>query len=101
MAIPASSAPSNFKTDQVWRNDRDHFSHPWTHFESFKAEGWLVIAEGKGAYVNDSTGKRYRETREPLPDEVNVGKRISNHCEARGLIVLPIGPLNVMSPPLI
>jgi Adenosylmethionine-8-amino-7-oxononanoate aminotransferase len=30
-----------------------------------------------------------------------VGKRISNHCEARGLIVRPIGHLNVMSPPLI
>jgi adenosylmethionine-8-amino-7-oxononanoate aminotransferase len=42
-----------------------------------------------------------RETREPLPDEVNVGKRISNHCEARGLIVRPIGHLNVMSPPLV
>ena len=42
-----------------------------------------------------------RETREPLPDEIDVGKRISNHCEARGLIVRPIGHLNVMSPPLI
>src|SRR4030095_7655582 len=39
--------------------------------------------------------------RGPLPDEVNVGKRISNHCEALGLIVRPIGHLNVMSPPLI
>jgi putrescine---pyruvate transaminase len=42
-----------------------------------------------------------RETGETLPDEGNVGKRISNHCEARGLIVRPIGHLNVMSPPLI
>jgi hypothetical protein len=41
-----------------------------------------------------------RET-EPLPDEIGVGKRISNRCEARGLIVRPIGHLNVMSPPLI
>ena len=59
MAIPASPAPSNFNSEQVWRHDRDHFLHPWTHFDSFKAEGSLVIAEGKGAYVYDSTGKRY------------------------------------------
>src|SRR5215470_10526825 len=42
-----------------------------------------------------------RERRELLPDDVNVGKRISTHCEARGLIVRPIGHLNVMSPPLV
>ena len=59
MAITTAPAPSNFNTDQVWRHDRDHFLHPWTHFDSFKAEGSLVIAEGKGAYVYDSTGKRY------------------------------------------
>jgi putrescine---pyruvate transaminase len=44
---------------RVWRQDRDHFLHPWTHFDSFKAEGSLVIAEGKGACVYDSAGKRY------------------------------------------
>jgi adenosylmethionine-8-amino-7-oxononanoate aminotransferase len=36
-----------------------------------------------------------------LPDEVDVGKRISNACEAMGLMVRPIGHLNVMSPPLV
>ncbi|MEM9434074.1 MAG: aminotransferase [Pseudomonadota bacterium] len=35
-----------------------------------------------------------------LPDEVDVGKRISDAAEARGLMVRPIGHLNVMSPPL-
>ena len=59
MTIPTSTVPSNFDTDHVWRNDRDHFLHPWTHFDSFKADGSLVIAEGKGAYVYDSRGKRY------------------------------------------
>ena len=59
MAITAAPAPSNFNTGQVWRHDRDHFLHPWTHFDSFKAEGSLVIAEGEGAYVYDCAGKRY------------------------------------------
>lgn len=36
-----------------------------------------------------------------LPDEVDVGKRISNACEEMGLMVRPIGHLNVMSPPLV
>jgi putrescine aminotransferase len=36
-----------------------------------------------------------------LPAELNVGKRISDACEAMGLMVRPIGHLNIMSPPLI
>ena len=32
--------------------------------------------------------------------EVGIGKRISDHCEKRGLIVRPLGHLNVISPPL-
>jgi len=39
-------------------------------------------------------------TREPLPDGVNESKRISDAAEAMGLMVRPIGHLNVMSPPL-
>lgn len=34
------------------------------------------------------------------PDELNIGKRIANRAEELGLIVRPIGALNVMSPPL-
>ena len=44
---------------------------------------------------------RDKKTKELLPDEVNIGKRIANTCEEMGLIVRPIGHLNVMSPPLI
>jgi adenosylmethionine-8-amino-7-oxononanoate aminotransferase len=39
-------------------------------------------------------------TKEPLPDGVNESKRISDTAEAMGLMVRPIGHLNVMSPPL-
>ncbi len=41
-----------------------------------------------------------KETRELFPEELDIGKRISNQAEARGLIVRPVGHLNVMSPPL-
>ena len=41
-----------------------------------------------------------KQTKELLPEEVGIGKRISDHCEKRGLIVRPLGHLNVISPPL-
>ncbi len=42
-----------------------------------------------------------KATRALLPDEVGESKRISDACEAMGLLVRPIGHLNVMSPPLV
>ncbi len=42
-----------------------------------------------------------KATRALLPEALDVGKRISDACEAMGLIVRPMGHLNVMSPPLI
>ena len=41
-----------------------------------------------------------KTTKELLPDEINIGKRISNAAEDMGLLIRPIGHLNVMSPPL-
>jgi adenosylmethionine-8-amino-7-oxononanoate aminotransferase len=40
-------------------------------------------------------------TKELFPEEVNIGKRIADHCEKFGLIVRPIGALNIISPPLV
>lgn len=42
-----------------------------------------------------------KETKAEFSSDVNIGKRISNHAEQLGLIVRPIGALNVISPPLI
>jgi adenosylmethionine-8-amino-7-oxononanoate aminotransferase len=42
-----------------------------------------------------------KATKAPLPDSVSESKRISNMAESLGLLVRPIGHLNVMSPPLI
>jgi adenosylmethionine-8-amino-7-oxononanoate aminotransferase len=36
-----------------------------------------------------------------LPDEVNISRRISAVCEANGLLVRPVGHLDILSPPLI
>jgi adenosylmethionine-8-amino-7-oxononanoate aminotransferase len=42
-----------------------------------------------------------KETKALLPDELDVGRRISDAAEAMGLMVRPMAHLNVMSPPLI
>ena len=42
-----------------------------------------------------------KDTKDLLPDGVNESKRISSACEAMGLLVRPIGHLNVLSPPLV
>ncbi len=41
-----------------------------------------------------------KATKALLPDALDVGKRISDTCEGMGLMVRPIGHLNVMSPAL-
>lgn len=45
-------------------------------------------------YVADKTSKAR------LPDELNISKRISDVCEANGLLVRPVGHLDILSPPL-
>jgi putrescine aminotransferase len=50
---------NQFDPDRLWEMDRDHFLHPWTHFDSFEKEGSLVIAKGQGCHVTDAQGKRY------------------------------------------
>ena len=42
-----------------------------------------------------------RTTKELFPDELDIGKRVSDRAEAHGVIVRPIGHLNVLSPPLV
>jgi adenosylmethionine-8-amino-7-oxononanoate aminotransferase len=44
---------------------------------------------------------RDRETRELFPEEVRIGKVVSDQADARGLIVRPIAHQNVMSPALV
>jgi putrescine---pyruvate transaminase len=56
MLNPASN---RFNAKDLWQKDHDHFLHPWTHFDSFKKEGSLLIVEGEGTHITDVNGKRY------------------------------------------
>ncbi len=42
-----------------------------------------------------------KKTKALLPPEVDVGHRIADACERRGVLVRPVGPYNILSPPLI
>lgn len=42
-----------------------------------------------------------KESKTLLPAHVNVGARIAHYCQEEGLIVRPVGHMNIMSPPLI
>ena len=41
-----------------------------------------------------------KKTKELLPAEASIAKRISEHAQERGLIVRPVAHLNIISPPL-
>jgi putrescine---pyruvate transaminase len=60
--------------------------------------------------VGDVRGRRFmmcveyvadKPTRAPLPEPANISRRIAQRCEAKGLLVRPLGHLDIMSPPLI
>jgi adenosylmethionine-8-amino-7-oxononanoate aminotransferase len=93
------------------------------NIEIMEREGLLVRADAVGRYfeermaaladlplIGDVRGRRLmlcvesvadKGTKAVLPDEANESKRISNAAEAMGLLVRPMGHLNVMSPPLV
>ena len=59
MSQPGIASFDQVDPQDIWRKDRDHFLHPWTHFNSFKKDGSLVMGRGEGAFVHDISGKRY------------------------------------------
>jgi putrescine aminotransferase len=93
------------------------------NIEIIENEGLLAHAAEVGTYfeerlgrlaalpiVGDVRGKKLmlcvenvadKATKRLLPDEIDIGRRISDACEAMGLMVRPMGHLNVMSPPLV
>jgi putrescine---pyruvate transaminase len=44
---------------------------------------------------------RDKETREHFPPDAEITRRVYKHCKSHGLLMRPIGPLCVFSPPLI
>lgn len=93
------------------------------NIEIIEREGLLAHGAKIGAYfeaqlatledlplVGDVRGRKLmmcvenvadKATKALLPDELDVGKRIADAAESRGLMVRPMGHLNVMSPPLV
>ena len=41
-----------------------------------------------------------KKSKTAFKDEITIARRIYYHCKDRGLIIRPIGSLNVLSPPL-
>lgn len=50
---------NRFNARELWQQDHDHVLHPYTHFDSFRQDGSLVLVEGEGCYVTDVSGRRY------------------------------------------
>jgi len=50
---------NRFNAQELWQQDHDHVLHPYTHFDSFRKDGSLVLVEGQGCHVTDAQGKRY------------------------------------------
>jgi len=94
------------KNIEIIERDRicEHVQEVGPYFEKrlAKLDSLPLVGDVRGSHfmlcVENVANK---ETKELLPEEVDIGKRISDHCEKRGLIVRPIGHLNVISPPLI
>ncbi len=59
MALHEPAILDHNQAKDIWQKDKDHFVHPWTHFDSFKQDGSLVMSASEGAYVYDAAGKRY------------------------------------------
>ena len=68
----------------------------WTLYNGWKPDSYGLTISGNGARYQ----VRLLRNHHFCPPET-IGKRITDHCEKRGLIVRPMGHLNVISPPLI
>jgi len=73
------------------------------YFESHlkTLEDLPIVGEVRGShYMLALEYVKNKKTKESFSDDIAIGKRIYHHCKNKGLIVRPIGNLNVLSPPL-
>jgi adenosylmethionine-8-amino-7-oxononanoate aminotransferase len=59
MPVAVSQGAAMTKINDIAALDQAHALHPWTHFDSFAAEGPLVIERGEGCYLWDRDGRQY------------------------------------------
>jgi len=86
--------------DGILQNVRD--VGPYFEKQLATLEGLPLVGDVRGShFMMCVENVANRETKELLPEEIDVGTRIADQCERRGLLVRPIGHLNVLSPPLI
>ena len=57
--MSTAGTPLRNDIEQIWRNDHDHFLHPWQIFDSFAKDGSLVMERASGVHVFDAAGRRY------------------------------------------
>ena len=51
--------PGGRTAADIWQMDHDHVLHPWTHHDSFREQGSLIVTDARGAHITDINGKRY------------------------------------------
>jgi len=74
---------------------------PYFQSEMKKLEELPIVGEVRGeGFMVCVENVMNKETKELFPDELNIGKWVSDSAEKQGLIVRPIAHLNVMSPAL-
>jgi putrescine aminotransferase len=44
---PHNPLHNQYDAERLWEMDRDHFLHPWTHFESFERKGRWLLPRGR------------------------------------------------------
>ena len=71
-------------------------------YEQLKSlESLPIVGEVRGShYMLALEYVQNKGQKTAFADEVSIGKRVYAHCKKRGLMLRPIGALNILSPPL-
>jgi putrescine---pyruvate transaminase len=101
----ALACATGLKNIEILERDNycGHVSTTGPYFEAQlkTLEQYAIVGEVRGShYMLCLELVADKATKTSFPDEVAIAKRIYYHCKQRGLIVRPIGPLIVISPPL-
>ena len=56
---PSSVSSQLLDAQRLWRQDKDHFIHPFTDFSVFHEKGCELITDSEGIYVSDIHGNRF------------------------------------------
>ncbi len=81
----------------------NHVLEHGPYFEEMlkQLEEYPIVGEVRGShYMLCLENIADKKTKTPFADDIAIAKRIYYHCKNRGLIIRPIGSLNVLSPPL-